>query len=316
MTTDAGTLIRQMQSALSAGAPVGSVTQRANQNLQGGHMAAPNSIYGQGMPTWDSRMMAGLATPQQAAPTGMPAFMQNFSGPVMPDTLTGFQGMGATPDQMAQFMAQRGLSGAVRWGPNGAEAVDPRTMVMPGGGGGGGMPGQLPGMNLGQPDLQSLLAQLGWSVDPNTQFVGNNGAVLPTYATQGPVDSRGMGSSFAITQPSDFGFGMGNGVPGGDMAAYLQNQGFPDMSIPNALRAGAPLGGSNVGRAAQRLGNVNVTSPQQMAQLGPSGLEFLRGMIETMLGIPFEDYLNASMQPFQGLQGAPMARGRTSGMTR
>lgn len=313
MTMDAGTLIRQMQAAISAGAPVGQVTQRANQNLQGGHMAEPpGSLYGSGMPTWDSRMMN--SQPQQMPmASGMPSFMQNFSGPVMPDTLTGFQGMGATPDQMAQFMAQRGLTGAVRWGPNGAEAVDPSTMVMPRGMGGGG-----PGMGgaMGQPDLQSLLAQLGWDVDPNTRFIGGNSAVLPTYATQGAVDSRGMGSSFAITEPSDFGFGIGNGVPGGDMAAYLQNQGFPDMSIPNALRAGAPLGGSNVGRAAQRLGNVNVTSPQQMAQLGPSGLEFLRGMIETMLGIPFEDYLNASLQPFQGLQGAPMARGRTSGMTR
>lgn len=301
MTTDAGTLIRQMQSALSAGAPVGDVTQRANQNLQGGFMSQPNAS---GMPVrYDSRTMAApqpvAALPQTMAPAGMPGFMQNFSGPVMPDTLTNFQGMGASPDQLQQFMAQRGLTGAVRWGPGGAEAVPSM-----GGAGGGG--------SMGQPDLQSLLAQLGWNVDPRTQFMGTSGAVLPTYA----LDSRSMGATYGVTQPSDFGFGFGNGVPGGDMAAYLQNAGFPDMSIPNALRAGAPLGGSNVGRAAQRLGNINVTSPQQMAQLGPSGLEFLRGMIETMLGIPFEDYLNASMQPFQGLQGAPMARGRTSGMTR
>lgn len=319
MTMDAGTLIRQMQSALSAGAPVGDVTQRANQNLQGGFMAGQGG--GGGFPqSYASRMMAA----PQGAPDPLISHIASgggYGGPVTNDLLAQMQGAGMSPDAMAQFMQQRGLAGAVTWGSDGiARPADPALVAQmrarAGGGGGGGMPGQMPGQSMGQPDLQRLLSQLGWNVDPNTQFMGGNGAVLPTYGVQGSINSRDMGSTFGVTQPSDFGFGFGQGVPGGDMAQYLQNAGFPDMSIPNALRAGAPLGGSNVGRAAQQLGNVNVSSPQQMAQLGPSGLEFLRGMIETMLGIPFEDYLNASMQPFQGLQGAPMGRGRPAGMMR
>lgn len=325
MTMDAGALIRQMQSALSAGAPVGDTVSRANANLQGGwaqQSTPPQMPIGGGSRGYPP--MQNLARPQQAM-SGAPGTMAShiasgggYGGPVTNDLLMQMQGAGMSPDAMAQFMQQRGLGGAVTWGSDGiARPADPALVAqmnarsMGGGGGGGTMPG-MPGQPTGQPDLQSLLTQLGWNVDPNTQFMGGNSAVLPTYSVQ----SRDMGATFGVTPPSDFGFGFGNGVPGGDMAQYLQNAGFPDMSIPNALRAGAPLGGSNVGRAAQQLGNVNVSSPQQMAQLGPSGLEFLRGMIETMLGIPFEDYLYASMQPFQGLQGAPMARGRSSGMMR
>jgi len=111
-----------------------------------------------------------------------------------------------------------------------------------------------------------------------------------------------------IIQPQNFGFGFGQGVPGGDAAEWLRNAGFPDMTIPDLLRSGAPMGPNRVAQTARQLGNFGLMSPQQMQMQGQSGMEFILGMIQTMLGMPQEDYMQAAYAPFQGLMSPQQGR--------
>ena len=117
----------------------------------------------------------------------------------------------------------------------------------------------------------------------------------------------------SIAAPTgQFGFRQG-AIPGGDVIQFLMRLGFP---IPQALRAlhnvpGAPASPyANVARPLQRYGNLSLPSAQGLRRTSPSGLEFLRGALESTAGIPFQDILFAALSPTRGLQRAPMARRR------
>lgn len=137
----------------------------------------------------------------------------------------------------------------------------------------------------------------------------------PTLPGGGSIQTGEQPRTTGILNPSEFGFGFGQGVPGGDVVQFLMDAGFPDVSLLQAIQQGRPLGQTNVSSAAQQLGGIGLPSPQSLTRLGPSGLQFLLGLFETMLGIPEEDLLFGALQPFQGLGGAPQAR-QTRGFLR
>ena len=121
--------------------------------------------------------------------------------------------------------------------------------------------------------------------------------------------------TYGILNPSEFGFGFGNGVPGGDVVSFLQNAGFPDVNLLQAIQQGQALGQTNFNNSAQQLGGVALPSLQSLMRLGPSGYQFLMGLYEQMLGIPEDDILYGAQQPFMGLGGAQPAR-QTGGYIR
>lgn len=128
-----------------------------------------------------------------------------------------------------------------------------------------------------------------------------------------------LNTTQAIGTPGAFGF------PAGPLAGGTQNfansVGLPGSSLINAMAQGRPFPRANVARGAAGLGLTGgLPSPQSLQSLGPSGLEFFLGMLETLLGIPANDILFGAQQPFQGLGqarqgrfarlGAPLARSR------
>lgn len=170
--------------------------------------------------------------------------------------------------------------------------------------------------------LQQQLSNLGWSVDPATQFMGNNSAVLPTYPTQSPIFSRDMGATFPISGGvGDFGFGAPGepvfGQPmGTDWGVFTPQNAvdrlmFSGMPIPpflNDLAGMSPTSTVDTARAVDLLGNVDLPSPQFLSNLDPSAMAFLAGFFETVLGIPWADIMSASSRPYRGLRNAPVAR--------
>lgn len=159
------------------------------------------------------------------------------------------------------------------------------------------------------PDFETMFADL---------FADYFGGVGPGEQYQVPGTNIGRGyqpETFGILNPSEFGFGFGQGVPGGDAVRFLEEAGFPDVNLLQSLQQGQALGRTDTGSAADQLGGLPLFSPQSLANLGPSGVQFLMGLYSTMLGIPEEDLINAAFAPFRGLGSAAPAR-QSSGFIR
>ncbi len=159
-------------------------------------------------------------------------------------------------------------------------------------------------------------------VAPNTESLGNG--VFRRTGAPSPPQSNAIGggqqpSTTAIGAPGAFGFPAGP-LAGGALP-FAQSVGLPGTSLLEALSQGRPFPRNNVSRGAGALGLAGgLPSPQSLQGLGPSGIEFFLGMLETLIGIPANDILFGMMQPFQGLGqarrgrfarlGAPLSRGR------
>lgn len=187
-------------------------------------------------------------------------------------------------------MSRMGLQGASTSGSSGGNMRSPSSQSRPYDG--PGMTATVDGQGMGG---------YGLTADVFTQLFG--GAPQQSRPTSGSQPQ-----TYSLMNPSEFGFGFGNGVPGGDVVQFLQDAGFPDVNLIQAIQQGQALQQTDYNRSAQSLGGVALPSMQGLSRLGPSGMEFLLGLYATMLGIPEEDILYGAMQPFMGLGGAPQAR--------
>ncbi len=100
--------------------------------------------------------------------------------------------------------------------------------------------------------------------------------------------------------------------PGDNALNFIQQLGGQIPDFLSTLNQGQAVGApGDIGASLQGLGQFGggggVPSPQSLSNLQPSEMQFLQGFFETLLGIPMQDVLGASFQPFQGL-----GRGRTA----
>lgn len=153
----------------------------------------------------------------------------------------------------------------------------------------------------------------GFGSTGGLQDVINFFAGIGTPMQGGTVPGSGKQPyTYSIANPNQFGFGFGQGVPGGSVLDFLRSSGFPNTQLPEQLSMGRPVGPTDYGRAFQTYGGMGVPSPQTLTNLGPSGAQYLLGLITTLLGIGDQDTLWAALQPFTGLMGAHA--GRTPGL--
>lgn len=147
------------------------------------------------------------------------------------------------------------------------------------------------GYGAQQSDLMRMAEQFG--ITPNR-----------TVQQTGPSEYTGsMPSTYGIAQPSQFGFNPG-AVEGG-LRGFMEAQGMPSSPNLERLMNGQALQSADISRSVGALGNIPIPSLQSLARLAPSELEFLSGLFETVLGIPFMDILWQAQRPYQGLRGAP-----------
>ena len=149
------------------------------------------------------------------------------------------------------------------------------------------------------------LRQMGFLFDGNS-----SASAIPTgYNPETDRYSDYMPGTYPIA--GGFGFPSG-ALPGGNALNTLNGLGFPLPPGLTQLLQGGIGPTSNFGASAQQLGGLPIPSLQGLSRLGPSGLGILQSIFETMLGIPFNDILFASQQPFAGLFSAPEGRQRRS----
>ena len=162
-------------------------------------------------------------------------------------------------------------------------------------------PGQ--GQMLGRAGTPQWAQQQGGYIAPPTRQQPGQYPGMPPYREYGRDPS-----TYSVSGGQDYGLARGP-VPQG-MQAFLRALGFPEMGITDNLTAGRPLQPYNAANAAQQLGGVNIASPQSMNALGPSGQDYFAGLIESILGMPIQDYLYGAYQPFQGLNEGRKSRTR------
>jgi len=75
------------------------------------------------------------------------------------------------------------------------------------------------------------------------------------------------------------------------------------------MQQGQPLNATDPNTAFQQFGGIGgPPSLQSLRALGPSGYQFLMGLINTFLGIPEEDVLWGAQQPTRNLNQGQSAR--------
>jgi hypothetical protein len=158
------------------------------------------------------------------------------------------------------------------------------------------------GMNFGgyganEDVLRQMAEQFGIT---NPQMTQQNG---PNSFTSNMPATYPIQPSFT---PQSFGF-PGGPVEGG-LQGFMQQQGMPSSPNLERLMNGQALQSSDISRSVGALGNIPIPSLQSLARLAPSELEFLSGLFETVLGIPFMDILWQAQRPYQGLRGAPQGQ--------
>lgn len=151
------------------------------------------------------------------------------------------------------------------------------------------------------------------------QYAIQNNPFMQPQQMMGAPAAPMMGSSIPAAQGSPFtapstggiaGYGLpvGQGAPGGNGVEWLRSMGMPIPTFLDQISQGQSVGPANYNNALRGLGGVQgLMSPQTLANLAPSELQFLQGFFETVLGIPFNDIINAAYQPFAGLGNAQTA---------
>lgn len=141
---------------------------------------------------------------------------------------------------------------------------------------------------------------------------GNLGAPSIPQATAGQstlnqqaVASTGTQGAFA----PDFGLPIGS-VPGGNALDFLTQAGFPEagLSLVEMLQGGQQLPAGNLGLASDAFGGLPIPSPQSIR----NNPDFLASLFESVLGIPFDQIIQAALAPFLGLRQAPIAQSSRS----
>jgi hypothetical protein len=145
--------------------------------------------------------------------------------------------------------------------------------------------------------LRQMAEQFGIT---NPQMTQQNG---PNSFTSNMPATYPIQPSFT---PQSFGF-PGGPVEGG-LQGFMQQQGMPSSPNIERLMRGEALQSADISRSVGALGNIPIPSLQSLARLAPSELEFLSGLFETVLGIPFMDILWQAQRPYQGLRGAPQGQ--------
>ena len=281
MVNDFG--FRQKRAIDQAVLSMNNPNNQSQQDILSALLGSPEAV------NYANSAMARYAAPAQQRPYDGP-------GVTMSTPTGGVGGYGTTPDILSQLWGDQMPSTAMQPIPNGnGGGMQPIPLAPP-----SGLYGTLP---LGQsaPNLTApTIARHTGTTNVGTPASAGP-APYPTYTGSQP-------QTYGILNPSDFGFGFGNGVPGGDVVQWLQDAGFPDVNLIQAIQQGQVPGRTNVAQAAQQLGGIGLPSPQLLERLGPSGFQFLMGLYSTMLGIPEEDLIYGSLSPFMGLGQAQGAR--------
>ena len=226
--------------------------------------------------------------------------------PLDPTRFDQLAAMGARPEDIAALKAmsqqQRPMATPTGAGPTGAAPPaqsNPWQDMLNQGSSVGDVQSRMLSQN------QSQLGQM--QADPQyTRLLGSlgiyppAGTPLPSGATAGGGPSLSMPSTYPVSTglTGQFGFQPGQGVNVMDIFRQL---GVTPPQFVQDLSQGRPSRPTNLGMATQQLGGLSLPSPQMLGGLNPSGLQFLASIFEALLGIPFNDILSASMQPFQGL---------------
>lgn len=180
---------------------------------------------------------------------------------------------------------------------------------------GAGMPFQMPQMG-GQ--MGGGMPPMGQSYDPS-QYSGGwqpnwGGGMQAGGGMQQPQQGGMGGAALGGTGEggiAGYGLPVGQGAPGGNGVNWLDSLGMPIPSFLRQVSNGQTVGPANYNNVLQGLGGVNgLMSPQTLNNLNPSELDFLQGFFETVLGVPFQDVIQAAQRPFAGLGGA--AQGQTT----
>ena len=128
----------------------------------------------------------------------------------------------------------------------------------------------------------------------------------PLALMQGFSSAQGGGIGGGAGQ---FGLPVGQGAPGGNALDWLSGLGMPVPPFLSNIANNRPASGGDYNTALQQLGGVGgLPSLQTLMSLSPSEQEFLAGFFETVLGIPFQDIVDAAARPFAGLGAARGAR--------
>lgn len=136
--------------------------------------------------------------------------------------------------------------------------------------------------------------------------------IIPNRTVQqtGPNEYTGsMPSTYSIAKPPAAPkrqFGLPSGPVEGGLQGFLQDNEVPMSPNLERLMQGQALQSADISRSVGSLGNIPIPSLQSLSRLAPSELEFLSGLFETVLGIPFMDILWQAQRPYQGLRSAPM----------
>lgn len=172
-------------------------------------------------------------------------------------------------------------------------------------GGGGGTTGNVNDQGL----QQFLLGVMGLPPQLVQQLMGMSGHTFagPPQAgggAGGPDYTDTMSQYTGVPNPpaNQFGFGTGNGVPGGDVLAYMASVGMPIPPFLQQIFAQqGGVGRTDYGVSSQKLGGAPIPSLQSLNRAGPDATEFLAGLYETLLGIPFDRIVESAAAPFSGL---------------
>lgn len=157
---------------------------------------------------------------------------------------------------------------------------------------------------------------------------GMFGSQTPNFAPSGPQNIQTGPDSSWIRMPGTY--GVTGGLTGGVSPSIAESSFWNPMSGRSALDYIRSLGGAVPdslstlfnGQALSNPGNMSsvlnqlggwqggVPSPQSFMNMSPSELDYLSGFFESLLGIPMNDILAASTQPFNGLISARPSRQR------
>ena len=100
-------------------------------------------------------------------------------------------------------------------------------------------------------------------------------------------------------------------LPSGNAIGGIRQMGGTVPNFLELLGLGAPVPQGNMGGAFQQMSGFSAPSPQSMNNMAPSEYKYLQGLVESpLVGMPFEDLLDAILAPFQGLRAGPAARSR------